>query len=214
MLTYYILRGRGLKMKKNNYKIITVGIIGIIIGIIIFSTIYFYLSKQQSASFNSNQNFIFNSVKNKTFTIETSKNHFQIKELKGKIIFLKVFGWDCQYCKKEMPELIQLKNKFRTAFDIIAIEAQKHSTQENLNFIEKNHINYNIVEGEKQKKFLYYLTKEYKWDEVIPMTIVIGTDGQILAFEVGYKSYSLTTLLQTTLQMITKEALPHDKGEN
>jgi len=46
------------------------------------------------------------------------------------------------------------------------------------------------------------------------MTIVIGTDGQILAFEVGYKSYSLTTLLQTTLQLITKEAISYDKGEN
>jgi len=198
-------------MKKNDYKIITVGI-GI--GIIIFGAIYFYLSKQQSPSFNSNQNFIFSSFRNKKFTIEASKNHFQIKELKGKIVFLKVFGWDCKYCKQELPELIQLKNKFRTAFDIIAIEAQHHSTQENLHFIEKNHINYNIVEGEREKRFLYYLQQEYKWDGVIPMTIVIGTDGQILAFEVGYKSYSLTTLLKTTLQMITREALPQNKGEN
>ena len=196
-------------MKNNNYKMVMVGVV-----ILILSSIYFYLSSQKSGSLNSNQNFIFNSVKSKKFNIVASKNHFQIKELKGKIIFLKVFGWDCEYCKKEMPELIQLKNKFRKAFDIIAIEAQHHSTQENLDFIEKIHINYNVIDGDKQKKFLDYLKQEYKWDGVIPMTIVIGADGQILAFEVGYKSYSLTSLLQTTLQLITREAVAEDKGEN
>ena len=196
-------------MKSNNYKIITVGIV-----ILIFSSIYFYLSKENRPFLNSNQNFIFNSIRNKKLTIVASKNHFQIKELKGRIIFLKVFGWDCEYCQKEIPELIRLKNKFRTAFDIIAIESQHHSHQEHLDFIEKNHINYTIINGEKQKQFLDYLKHEYKWNGVIPMTLVIGTDGKILTFEAGYKSYSLTTLLQTTLQMLTKEALPaRDKGE-
>jgi len=192
-------------MKKNN-KII-------ILGVITISIIYFYLSKQKTSSLDFNQNFTFNSIKNKKFNIEASKKHFKIKELKGKIIFLKVFGWDCQYCKKEIPELIRLKNKFITAFDIIAIESQHHSNEENLNLIEKNHINYHIINGDKQKRFLDYLKQEYKWEGVIPMTIVIGTDGQILAFEVGHKSYSLTTLLQTTLQLITKEAISYDKGE-
>lgn len=46
------------------------------------------------------------------------------------------------------------------------------------------------------------------------MTIVITTDGKILAFEVGHKSYSLTKLLQTTLELLTKEAISRDKGEN
>lgn len=194
-------------MKNNNYKII-------VISLLILSAIYFYLSKQKSSPLNSNQNFIFNTIKNREFTIETSNNSLIVNELNGKIIFLKVFGWECEYCKKEMPELIKLKNKFRTAFEIIAIESQYHSKEENLDFMQKHHINYNIIEGYRQKKFLNYLKEEYQWDGVIPMTIVIGTDGQILAFEVGYKSYSLTTLLQTTLQLITSEALPQDKGGN
>ncbi|SFV60100.1 Thioredoxin [hydrothermal vent metagenome] len=196
-------------MKKHNHKMIIIAVL-----ILILSSIYFYLSKQKKASLNSNQNFIFTSIKNKKFNIVTYKNHIQVKELKGKIIFLKVFSWNCPYCKKEIPELIQLKNKFRTAFDTIAIESEKHSNQENLDFIEKNHINYNIIDGEKQKRFLDYLKQEYKWDGVIPTTIVIGGDGKILAFEVGYKSYSLTSLLKTTLQMLTKEAVTKKKGEN
>jgi len=206
-LILILFKGKYLKVKNNNYKII-------IIFILFFSLIYFYLSEQEISFFNSSQNFIFNSIRNKKFNIEASQNHFQIKELKGKIIFLKVFGLDCKYCKKEIPELIKLKNKFRTAFDIIAIESQHHSNQENINFIEKNNINYNIINGDIEKNFLDYLKQKYKWDGTIPMTIVISTDGKILAFEVGHKSYSLTKLLQTTLELITKEAIPRDKGEN
>jgi len=190
-------------MKKNNYKKV------VLLGVITLSIIYFYLSAEKRSSLDFNQSFIFNSMKNKTFNIEVTKKHFKVKELKGKVVFVKVFGWDCQYCKKEIPELIQLKNKFRTAFDIIAIESQHHSNEENLNLIEKNHINYHIVNGDRQKRFLDYLKEEYKWEGIIPMTIVIGTDGQVLAFEVGHKSYSLTTLLQTTLQLITKKAVSY-----
>ncbi|MCK4442491.1 MAG: hypothetical protein KAU90_10825, partial [Sulfurovaceae bacterium] len=68
--------------------------------------------------------------------------------------------------------------------------------------------------GDKQKKFLEYLKQKYKWNGTIPLTIVIGDSGKILAFEVGYKSYSLTTLLQTTLKQLTSIALPQKEGED
>jgi thiol-disulfide isomerase/thioredoxin len=115
-----------------------------------------------------------------------------------------VFGWDCQYCQQEIPELIKLKDKFVNAFDTIAIEAQHYSNEYNLERINRYNINYSIVEGDRQKSFLQYLKDEYKWDGVIPLTIVINSTGRVLAFEVGYKSYSLTTLLQTTLKQLTR----------
>jgi len=189
-------------------------IIGIIVAsILTLIVLFIYLFPQNLSPLNSNQDFIFKTVKNKEFHIKAFKNHFQIKELKGKVVFLKVFGWNCKYCQKEIPELIKLKDKFKTAFDTIAIEYQHHSNKKNLDFIQKYHIDYNIINGDEQISFLDYLKQEYDWDGVIPMTIVIGTDGKILAFEVGYKSYSLTTLLQTTLQLLTSVALPQDKGE-
>ncbi len=172
--------------------------------ILVIGGVYFYLSKQNSSlPMNSSQEFTFTTIQNKKFNIKTTKNHIQIDKLKGKIVFLKVFGWDCQYCQKEIPELIKLRKKFVNAFDTIAIEAQHHSDDFNINHIDKYHINYNIVDGDKQGKFLQYLKYEYKWDGVIPLTIVIDATGRVLAFEVGYKSYSLTTLLQTTLKQLT-----------
>lgn len=179
--------------KKFKIPILLLIIILTIVGV----SFYLFLST------TSNQGFIFTTAQNRNFHIRTQKNFIEIEELKGKIVFLKVFGWDCQYCQKEIPELIKLKDKFVNAFDTIAIELQHHSNSENIEYIKKYNINYNIVNGDRQKKFIQYLKDEYKWNGVIPLTIVIDASGKILAFEVGYKSYSLTTLLQTTLKQLT-----------
>jgi peroxiredoxin len=197
--------------KKSHIKIL-IGLLSIliIIGIAYFSSPNLF----KTSSSSSSKNFIFKSVQDKTFTIKAYKNHIKIAELKGKIIFLKVFGWNCKYCQKEIPELIKLKNKFKNSFDTLAIEAQHHSSIENMEFIKKYHINYTILDGDKQKAFLDYLKKEYGWDGVIPLTIIIDGNGKILAFEAGYKSYSLTTLLQTTLKELTMVAVESEKGGN
>jgi len=197
--------------KKKHHIKIAIGLI----TILIIGIIYFYLSSQNSSrNLNTNRNFIFKSIRDKQFNIKSYKNHMEIAQLKGKIVFLKVFGWNCKYCQKEIPELVKLKNKFKLSFDTIAIESQHHSTNENLHFIDKHHINYNILEGDKQKEFLDYLKDVYKWNGVIPLTIVINGNGKILAFEAGYKSYSLTTLLQTTLRELTTVAVEIEEGEN
>jgi len=175
----------------------------IILTILILIGIYFY----EKLTFSPNQNFFFKSVRSKEFNINATRNYLKIPQLKGKIVFLKVFGWDCPYCQKEIPELIKLKNKFKTAFDTIAIESQHHTDKQNLDFIKIQNINYNIINGDKQQKFLEYLKRVYNWNGVIPLTIVIDSRGKILAFEVGYKSYSLTTLLETTLKELTTQAL-------
>jgi peroxiredoxin len=179
--------------------------------VIIVGAVYFYLLENSPTMF-SNHDFSFKSAKGVEFNIEANKSHIKIAELKGKIVFLKVFSWDCQYCKKEIPELKKLKNRFKTAFDTIAIEIGHHSDSENLNFIDKLKINYNIVNGDKEKGFLDYLKSEYNWNGVIPLTVVLNANGKILAFEVGYKSYSLTTLLQTTLKELTTVAVSQ-KGD-
>ncbi len=182
-------------------------LIAIIVLILIAIGAYIYLSKNNILTYHiSNQNFNFKTARNREFHIKTSKNRILIEELKGKILFLKVFSWNCHYCQKEIPELIKLKNKFKNAFDTVAIEIEHHSDQENLEFIKKYNINYNIVNGDNQLKFLDYLREEYRWNGVIPLTIVIDAEGRVLAFEVGYKSYSLTTLLQTTLKQLTTVA--------
>jgi len=144
-------------------------------------------------------NFQLTTLNGKTFHIQAENRKFKIKEMEGKIVFLKVFGWDCEFCKKEIPQLINLKNSLADTFDVIAIEAQEQKKEKSREFIKEYGINYNIVSGNNQKKFYEYLQKQYGWTGVIPLTIVLSKEGYVLAFERGSKSYSLSELLKASL---------------
>lgn len=155
--------------------------------------------KQTTPSGIKHNSFQLQALNGKTFTIEAENRKFRITGMEGKIVFLKIFGWDCEFCKKEIPELIKLKNSLHDTFDVLAIEAQNHSDKESKEFIEKYGINYTIVSGKEHKRFYTYLQKQYGWEGVIPLTIVLSKEGYVLAFEAGAKSYSLSELLKASL---------------
>ena len=172
------------------------GALLLIVGALFYMNI---IKIQHTASDSNEQNFQFKTLEGKIFNIKAGNRTFQIEGMENKVIFLKVFGWDCNFCKKEIPELINLKKNLPDTFDVIAIEAQQHSTEESKKFVKEFGINYHIVEGEKQKDFYTYLQKQYGWTGVIPLTIVLSKDGYVLAFERGSKSYSLSELFQASL---------------
>jgi len=147
----------------------------------------------------SNSDFLFETVKNKKIEIDVEDKIFKIKGMENKTVFLKVFGWNCKYCKKEIPELVKLKTKLGDSFEVIAVEAQQHTKEESLKYMKEYGINYHIVPGESQSKFYAYLQDKYGWTGIIPLTIVIGRDGKVLAFEIGSKSYSLSELMKAAL---------------
>jgi len=183
----------------NKHISIIISILGAVL-LIVGALFYMNIIKIQYNILDSTEkNFQFKTLEGKIFNIKAKDRKFQIEGMENKVVFLKVFGWNCAFCKKEIPELINLKKSLPNTFDVIAIEAQKHSTQESKNFIKKLGINYHIVEGEKQEDFYTYLQKNYGWTGVIPLTIVLSKDGYVLAFERGSKSYSLSELFQASL---------------
>jgi peroxiredoxin len=155
--------------------------------------------KQTTPSGVNHNSFQLQALNGNRFSIEAENRKFKISGMEGKIVFLKIFGWDCAFCKKEIPELIKLKNSLNDTFDVIAIEAQSHSDKQSKEFIEEYGINYNIVSGKEHKNLYTYLQKQYGWEGVIPLTIVLSKEGYVLAFEEGSKSYSLSELLKASL---------------
>lgn len=147
----------------------------------------------------SNSDFSFTTVMGEEIKIDVDDKIFKIKGMEDRIIFLKVFGWNCKFCKKEIPELVNLKNKLGDAFEVIAVEAQQHTREESLDQINKYGINYHIVSGDGQNEFYTYLQNKYGWTGIIPLTIVIAKNGNVLAFELGAKSYSLSELMKASL---------------
>ncbi len=139
-------------------------------------------------------------IDNKTFHIEAKNKMFKIQGLENKLVFLKVFGWECQYCTKEIPELIKLKQDLGETFEVIAIEAQHSSLKEAKQKVKEYGINYNIVLGNQYQEFYAYLKAHYGWSGIIPLTIVLGKEGRVLAFELGAKSYTLAELMKASLE--------------
>ena len=153
-----------------------------------------------NAKIVSGSDFLFETVKNQKIEIDVEDKIFKIKGMENKTVFLKVFGWDCKYCKKEIPELVNLKNELGDSFEVIAIEAQQYSNEESLKYIKEYGINYHIVPGESHADFYAYLQEKYGWTGIIPLTIVISKNGKVLAFELGAKSFSLSELMKAALK--------------
>jgi thiol-disulfide isomerase/thioredoxin len=186
-------------MKKNNNIILLLLGIFLLIAIAVVS-IKILDQEKTSKPLSPKQNFVLKSINGDAFTLHTDTKKFVIDGMENKIIFLKVFGWDCKFCMKEVPELIELKETLPEKFAVLAIEAQNSSKALSLEKIKKYGINYPIILGEDQDKFYRYLQEQYGWTGIIPLTIVISTKGDVLAFELGQKSYSLSELFKASLE--------------
>jgi len=196
-------------------KILNIIIAVLVIIILVFWGYYFYIRESEGVGTKINigksglifppldSNFTLETIDNKKLHLVASNRKMLIEEFKGKIVFLKIFGWDCQYCKKEIPELIHLKNELKDSIEIVAIEAQQHTKEESREYKTKYGINYIIVDGIKQQRFYEYLRVHYGWSGLIPVTIILGKSGDVLAYEVGVKSYTLAELI--------KASIPKDK---
>ena len=144
--------------------------------------------------------FRFKTIKGKEIILRTDNGKFKIEGMENRFVFLKIFGWDCKFCVKEIPELVKLKNNLGETFEVVSIEAQQHSKEESLKYMEKYKINYNVILGDEYQNFYAYLKVYYGWSGIIPLTIVLGKDGTVLAFELGVKSYTLAELMKASIQ--------------
>jgi len=186
-------------MKKNNNIILILLGIFLIVAITLVS-IKILDQDKVSTPLAPEQHFEMHATDGSVFNIKTEKKKIKIDGLENKIVFLKVFGWDCKFCMKEVPELVELQNTLSEQFSVLAIEAQNHSLDNSLENIEKYGINYPIILGDDQERFYRYLQEQYGWTGIIPLTIVLSTKGDVLAFELGKKSYSLSELFKASLE--------------
>ena len=189
------------------------GFIIILLTIIILGTLFFFnkngilsnvggeVHKEAIKKIDKtpNADYRFETIDGTKLEIDVEDNAFHIKGLDDKTVFLKIFGWDCKFCQKEIPQLIKLKKELGDSFEVIAIEAQEHTVEESKEAIKKYGINYYVIPGDTHKDFYRYLQEKYGWTGIIPLTIVVAKGGKVLAFELGEKSYSLAELMKAAL---------------
>ena len=187
-------------MNKSRGFLLFLGLI-LLIGIIFFMISNKSINQDITKKIDkvTKADFTFETIDGTKIEIDVEDNAFHIRGLEQKTIFLKIFGWDCNFCQKEIPQLIKLKKELDDSFEVIAIEAEEHTLEESKEAIKKYGINYYIVQGDTYKDFYRYLQEKYGWTGIIPLTIVVAKGGKVLAFELGEKSYSLSELMKASL---------------
>jgi len=118
---------------------------------------------------------------NRVINVEDTKNGLLFKEYQGKVIFLVLFGHNCPPCRTEIPELIELKNKYKDKFEIVGIEVQGYGKEQLENFRKQEGINYNTISIAEVNNlnFLRDIKNRSGWEGAIPFLIIIDKNGDV-----------------------------------
>ncbi|MCK4441168.1 MAG: TlpA family protein disulfide reductase [Sulfurovaceae bacterium] len=129
--------------------------------------------------------FIITDTTNSTINITDLKQGLLFDEYKGKAVLLLMFGHNCPPCKKEIPELIELFKNNKDRLAIVAVEVQGYKTAQLSQFKTLKGINYTLISGEDNQKFVQHIFQRSGWQGQIPFLIAIDKNGEVKDIRAG-----------------------------
>ena len=121
-------------------------------------------------------------IDNKDITIINENDKYIIKEYKDKIVLLNFFATWCPPCKAEIPNLIDLQNKYGNDFTVISVLLENDKSNEEIQeFANDFKINYPVTNS----KGNFDLSKAIGPVRSIPTMFMIGKDSTIFQKYVG-----------------------------
>ncbi len=124
----------------------------------------------------------------KSYSIKASGNDIKIEGMEGKVVFIEFFGLNCPACKDYTPHLINLQEKYRDKFQVMAIEVQKHDVDP-INAYKKSHnINYITLSNYDVGSMVRYVADKSGWTGAIPFTVAINSKGEVQFAQEGVLS--------------------------
>lgn len=121
----------------------------------------------------------------KSYKVLAEENTINIEGMKGKIVFLELFGLRCPACKEMMPSLIKLQERYPNKVKILAIEVQNNDIDPINAYRKKYGINYTTFSNYDIGLMVRYIADNSGWAGAIPFLVVIDTKGQVKALKRG-----------------------------
>jgi len=158
-----------------------------LIILFIVSTISIYGCKGNTSDDQSNKQNTSQEVSDKSldkapdFSLYTlDGTEIKLSDYKGKTVILDFWATWCPPCRRGIPDLISIKEKFKDDLVIIGISLDQPSTQKDLpSFIENYGINYPVVIGTME------VVAAYGNIQAIPTSFIIDKEGNIVNKHVG-----------------------------
>ena len=129
-----------------------------------------------------------NSINSKIFTEKAPDFELQtlngevvrLSDYIGKVVILDFWATWCPPCRRGIPDLVEIQDKFIDDVVIIGISLDQQATIYNLEpFIEFFKINYPVVLGSLE------VVKSYGDVQVLPTTFIINKKGEIIKKHIG-----------------------------
>ncbi|MCF8261898.1 MAG: TlpA family protein disulfide reductase [Melioribacteraceae bacterium] len=117
------------------------------------------------------------------FTLKTTDGgNLSLSDYRGKVVIIDFWATWCAPCRKGIPDLVDLKQKYGDDLEIIGISLDQETISQVVPFMQKNNINYPVVYGN------YQVTQQYGGVRSIPTSFVVDQEGKIVDSHVGLVS--------------------------
>lgn len=100
--------------------------------------------------------------------------YIRLSDYRGKVVLVNFWATWCPPCRKEVPDLIRLQREYRSrGLQVVGITYPPQKLAEVRRFVRRMKVNYPVGLGTKDTML------KFSRSDVLPMTIVIGTDGLV-----------------------------------
>jgi thiol-disulfide isomerase/thioredoxin len=97
----------------------------------------------------------------------------------GKVVLLNFWATWCPPCRQEIPELIDLANRYKDTLQVVGISMDDASPEEVKQFAVQVGINYPIIMGARE------IITPYGGVPALPTTYIVNRDGRIVQKHIG-----------------------------
>ncbi len=127
---------------------------------------------------------------------------FKIEDKKGKVMLLNLWATWCGPCRAEMPELVELQEKFRDKdFEIIGLNTDDESVEQIKEFADDMKLNYTLAYADR--KLMDELLKISKFNG-IPQSYLIDRDGKLRGVFTGGGAKVVNQLKETVAKVVNE----------
>ncbi len=133
-------------------------------------------------------------------TTDINRNKLNLQEMKGKIVVFNFWFINCPPCKREIPELNKLVEKYKDRNDVVFIAVALDEKSDLKDFLKTTPFNYSIVDGGR------WIVSEIGIN-TFPTNVVVDQNGVVQFHATGY-SLSLPSWIDKTIASLIEKANP------